>query len=202
MTYALTGLIDRWGWRIQYERDAPLDKSGLKQIYADTLATGNLHAAEDFSWWRKYFPHQNLNAYAGFGWLFYNSNYFARPDNTGRALFWYVAHVEFDLYQNKLLLFGDTNFFTDRELSNKLKPTELDWIIGLAFRFRDNYELSVYREQDLSVDKPGSLSTILGSPIAVLIRCAQTVLDEIRRSIVFYAHSRLVILWWSDLTST
>lgn len=27
-TYALTGLVDRFGWRIQYERDAPLDKSG------------------------------------------------------------------------------------------------------------------------------------------------------------------------------
>ena len=25
--------------RVQYERDAPLDKSGLKQIYSDVLAT-------------------------------------------------------------------------------------------------------------------------------------------------------------------
>ena len=157
MTYALTGLVDRWGWRIQYERDAPLDRSGLKQAYADALATGNLHGAEDFSWWRKYFPNQNLNAYAGFGWLFHNSSYFARPDNTGRALFRYVAHVDFDLYKNKLVLYGDTNFFTDRELSNKLKPTELDWIIGLAFRVKEDYEISVYREQDRSLDKPGSL---------------------------------------------
>jgi hypothetical protein len=157
MTYALTGLIDRWGWRIQYERDAPLDRSGLKQVYADVLGTGNLHAAEDFSWWRNYFPHQNLNAYAGFGWLFHNSNYFARPDNTGRALFRYVAHVDFDLYKNMVVLYGDTNFFTDRELNNKLRPTELDWIVGLAFRFKDNYEISVYREQDLSLDKPGTL---------------------------------------------
>jgi hypothetical protein len=157
MTYALTGLINRWGWRIQYERDAPLDRSGLKQAYADALATGNLHGAEDFSWWRKYFPNQNLNAYAGFGWLFHNSSYFARPDNTGRALFRYVAHVDFDLYKNKLVLYGDTNFFTDRELSNKLKPTELDWIIGVAFRFKDDYEISVYREQDRSLDKPGTL---------------------------------------------
>jgi hypothetical protein len=157
MTYALTGLVGRWGWRLQYERDAPLDKSGLKQVYADALATGNLHAADDFSWWRKYFPHQNLNAYAGFGWLFHNSNYFARPDNTGRALFRYVAHVDLDLYKNKVVLYGDTNFFTDRELSNKLKPTELDWIVGLAFRFKDDYEISVYREQDLSLDKPGTL---------------------------------------------
>jgi hypothetical protein len=157
MTYALTGLIDRWGWRIQYERDAPLDRSGLIQAYADVLGTGNLHAAEDFSWWRRYFPHQNVNAYAGFGWLFHNSDYFARPDNTGRALFRYVAHIDIDLYKNRLVLYGDTNFFTDRELSNKVKPTELDWIVGLAFRFLDNYELSVYREQDRSLDKPGTL---------------------------------------------
>ena len=157
MAYALTGLIDRWGWRIQYERDAPIDKSGLKQAYADVLGTGNLHAADDFSWWRKYFPHQNLNAYAGFGWLFHNSSYFARPDNTGRALFRYVAHADFDLYKNMFVLYGDVNFFTDRELSNKLRPTELDWIVGLAFRFKDNYEISVYREQDLSTDKPGTL---------------------------------------------
>lgn len=157
MTYALTGLVDRWGWRIQYERDAPLDRSGLKQAYADVLGTGNLHARDDFSWWRKYFPNQNLNAYAGFGWLFHNDSYFARPDNTGRALFRYVAHVDLDLYKNRLVLYGDTNFFTDRELGNKLKPTELDWIVGLAFRFMDNYEVSVYREQDLSLDKPGTL---------------------------------------------
>ena len=157
MTYALTGLVDRWGWRIQYERDAPLDRSGLKQAYADVLGTGNLHAREDFSWWRKYLPQQSLNAYAGFGWLFHNDSYFARPDNTGRALFRYVAHVDVDLYKNTLVLYGDTNFFTDRELGNKLKPTELDWIVGLAFRFMDNYEVSVYREQDRSLDKPGTL---------------------------------------------
>lgn len=157
MTYALTGLVDRWGWRIQYERDAPLDRSGLTQAYGDVLATGNLHAADDFSWWRRHFPNQNLNAYAGFGWLFHNSNYFARPDNTGLALFRYVAHVDLDLYKNRVVLYGDTNFFTDRELSNKLNPTELDWIVGLAYRFKQDYELSVFREQDLSLDKPGTL---------------------------------------------
>ena len=155
MTYALTGLIDRWGWRIQYERDAPLDRSGVKQIYGDALLTGRFQAAEDLSWWRQRFPNQNLNAYAGFGWLFHNSHYFARPDNTGRALFRYVAHFDADLYKNKVVLFGDFNMFTDRELGNKLRPTELDWIVGLAFRWRDDYEFSVYREEDRPLDRPG-----------------------------------------------
>jgi hypothetical protein len=155
MTYALTGLIDRWGWRIQYERDAPLDKSGLKQIYADALLTSRFQATEDLSWWKSRFPNQNLNAYAGAGWLFYNSSYFARPDNTGRALFRYVAHADLDLYKNRVVLYGDMNFFTDRENGNKLNPTELDWIVGLAFRYKDDYEVSVYLEQDQPLDKQG-----------------------------------------------
>ena len=49
-TVALTGLVDRFGWHIQYERDAPLDKSGTKQIYADTLLTSRFQATEDLSW--------------------------------------------------------------------------------------------------------------------------------------------------------
>lgn len=157
MTYALTGLINRWGWRLQYERDAPLDRSGIKQIYADALATGRFQASEDLSWWRQHFPNQNLNAYAGFGWFFHNRDYYARPNNTGRALFRYVAHFDADLYKNMVVFFGDFNLFTDRELNNKLKPTELDWIVGLAFRFKDDYEVSVYREQDRALDSPGTL---------------------------------------------
>ncbi len=169
MTYALTGLIDRFGWRIQYERDAPLDKSGLKQIYADTLLTVRFQAIQDSSWWRRTLPNQNLTAYAGPGALFYNSNYFARPDNTGRALFRYVAHADLDLYKNTVVLYGDMNFFTDREASNKLNPSELDWIVGLAFRWRDQYEFSVYREQDLSLDRPG---TLVQQYVAVQLRYA------------------------------
>jgi len=154
-TFALTGLVDRFGWRIQYERDAPLDKSGTKQVYADTLLTSRFQATEDLSWWKGIFPNQNLTAYAGAGWLFHNSNYFSRPDNTGKALFRYVAHADLDLYKNRVVLYGDMNFFTDREAGNKLNPTEMDWIIGLALRFREDMEISVYREQDQPLDKPG-----------------------------------------------
>lgn len=154
-TYAFTGLIDRWGWRLQYERDAPLDKSGLIQAYADTLLTSRFQARQDFSWWQRTFPNQNLTAYAGAGWLFHNSNYFARPDNTGRALFRYVAHADLDLYKNRVVLYGDMNFFTDREAGNKLNPTELDWVIGVALRFREDMELSLYQEQDQPLDKAG-----------------------------------------------
>ena len=153
-TYAFTGVVNHVGWRLQYERDAPIDKSGLKQAYADTLVTAKFQAVQDLPGWRRRWPNQNLTAYAGAGWLFHNSNYFARPDNTGRALFRYVAHADLDLYRNKVVLYGDVNFFTDRDASNQARPSELDWIVGLAVRWRD-MELAFYREQDQPLDRDG-----------------------------------------------
>jgi hypothetical protein len=153
-TYALTGIVDHFGWRVQYERDKPLDQSGLQQIYADSLVTYRFEAEHDWQWFHDKFPHQNLTAYAGAGWLFVNHNYFARPDNTGSALYRYVAHFDLDLYQNRIILYGDTNMFTDRTSGHALRPSELDWILGLAFRWKA-WELSVYREQDRPLDQSG-----------------------------------------------
>lgn len=153
-TYAFTGVVDHFGWRLQYERDAPIDRSGIKQVYADSLITAKLQSAQDMAWWRQLLPNQSLTMYGGAGWLFHNSNYFARPDNTGRALFRYVAHADLDLYKNKIVLYGDVNMFTDRQADNQMKPSELDWIIGLAVRWRD-MEVAVYQEQDQPLDKAG-----------------------------------------------
>ena len=157
-TYAFTGLIDRFSWRLQYERDAPLDRSGIKQAYADALVTARFQAVQDSSWWRKTFPNQNLTAYAGAGWLFHN--YFARPNNTGRALFRYVAHADLDLYKNRVVIYGDMNFFTDRNAGNAVNPSELDWIIGIAVRWRDT-ELAFYREEDRPLDQSGLIQKYL-----------------------------------------
>ncbi len=159
-TYAFTGVVDHFAWRLQYERDAPLDRRGIKQAYADGMITAKLQSAQDMAWWRKLFPNQSLTMYGGAGWLFHNSNYFARPDNTGRALFRYVAHADLDLYKNKVVLYGDVNFFTDRDGSNQAKPTEMDWIVGLALRWHDT-ELAVYHEQDQPLDKPGLVQKYL-----------------------------------------
>ncbi len=153
-TFAFTGVLDRFNWRLQYERDAPLDRRGLKQAYADALVTARFQAIQDSTWWRQTFPHQNFTAYAGAGWLFHNSQYFARPNNTGRALFRYVAHADLDLYKNKVVLYGDMNFFTDREASRTLNPSELDWIVGIAVRWQD-MELAFYREEDRPLDQAG-----------------------------------------------
>ena len=159
-TYAFTGVVDHFGWRLQYERDAPLDRTGLIQAYADGLVTAKLQSAQDMAWWRRIFPNQSLTMYGGAGWLFHNSNYFARPDNTGRALFRYVAHADLDLYKNKVVLYGDVNMFTDRENGNQAKPTELDWIVGLALRWRQT-ELAIYHEQDQPLDRAGLVQKYL-----------------------------------------
>jgi|CXWL01.1.fsa_nt_gi hypothetical protein len=154
MTYGLTGVIEHWTWRVQYERDAPLDRSGLKQVYGDALVTYRIRTGQDWDWWRRMFPRNNLTAYTGAGWLFHNENYFARPDNTGRGLFRYVGHFDLNLYQERVLLFGDFNMFSDRSASNVARPSELDWIMGVAVRWHD-LELSVYREQDRPLDRSG-----------------------------------------------
>lgn len=153
-TYGLTGTVGHWSWRAQYERDAPLDRGGLSQAYADALANYRIRTVQDWGWWRNLFPKNNLTFYGGFGWLFHNQSYFSRPDNTGRALFRYVGHFDLNVYREKVVLFGDVNMFTDRTASNAARPSELDWIIGVAMRWRD-FELSLYREQDRPLDRSG-----------------------------------------------
>ena len=159
-TYGLTGVLGPVTWRLQYERDAPLDRRGITQSFADGLVTGRFQAVQDLPGWRRLLPNQNLTAYAGAGWLFHNNSYFARPDNTGLALVRYVAHADFDLYRNKVVLYGDINLFTDRNSDSKASPTELDWIVGIALRWR-GAEVAVYHEQDRPLDRGGLVQRYL-----------------------------------------
>ena len=159
-TYAFTGVVDHFGWRIQYERDAGIDQRTITQDYVDGLITAKLQSAQDLPWWNRLFPNQSLTAYAGAGWFFHNHNYYARPDNTGQALFRYVAHTDLDLYKNKIVLYGDVNMLTDRTSNNQASPTELDWMVGLALRWRTS-ELAVYYEQDQPLDRGGLIQKYL-----------------------------------------
>jgi hypothetical protein len=69
-----------------------------------------------------------------FGASLVNPTYGARPDNTGRALFRYAAHVDVDLLGRKLSVPLDFNVFTDREKKGGaiFSPTEMDFIGGLT----------------------------------------------------------------------
>jgi hypothetical protein len=73
--------------------------------------------------------------------------------------------MDLDLYKNKVVLYGDINMFTDKELSNKVRPTELDWIVGVALHWK-NTELAVYYEQDQPLDQ----SSLIQKYLAVQLR--------------------------------
>ena len=122
----------------------PIDKSGLVQAFGEIQGLWN---------------HNDLlikdsQFYAAIGWLFSTQTYFARPDNTGRALFRYVLHGEMPVFWEWLWLIGDTNFFTDRQTSNPIAPSELDWIVGVAVRWKA-WELMGFQETDQALDRGG-----------------------------------------------
>lgn len=87
------------------------------------------------------------------GWLFYNQNYFARPDIPAGPSFG-ASRISISICIVTGPLFGDVNMFTDRSASNVACPSELDWIIGIALRWHD-LELSLYRKQDRPLDRGG-----------------------------------------------
>jgi hypothetical protein len=58
------------------------------------------------------------------------------------------------------VVYADVNMFTDREKGNKITPSEIDWIVGLALRY-DDVELSFYREEDRPVDRQGLVQKYL-----------------------------------------
>ena len=143
-TIGLLYRYQRWAALLRYERDMPIDKSGLVQAY--TEIQGLYHQDNLLV--------QKSEFYAALGWLFATQDYFARPDNTGRAALRYVLHGEVPVYDDWLWLIGDTNFFTDRLSSNPFKPSELDWITGIAFRWK-GWEIMAFQETDQSIDQGG-----------------------------------------------
>src|SRR5712692_7342118 len=143
-TIGLLYRYQRWAALLRYERDMPIDKSGLVQAYTEIEG---LYNQNDLLVKKSQF-------YAGLGWLFATQNYFARPDNTGRALLRYVLHGEVPVYDDWLWLVGDTNFFTDRREPNPFAPSELDWIVGVAFRWKA-WEVMAFQETDQSIDRGG-----------------------------------------------
>lgn len=50
--------------------------------------------------------------------------------------------------------------FTDGQSSNKVRPTELDWMVGLALRWQ-NTEVAVYYEEDHPLDLSGLIQKYL-----------------------------------------
>jgi hypothetical protein len=122
----------------------PIDKSGLVQAYGEIQGL----------WHQDNILIERSEFYAALGWLFSTQNYFARPNNTGRALLRYVLHYEAPIYKDLVWLVGDTNFLTDRREPNPFAPSELDWIVGAALRWK-SWEVMAFQETDQSIDRGG-----------------------------------------------
>jgi hypothetical protein len=133
------------------DQPAPVPNS-LTQSYVDARARYLYSVAEAVPRFKQAFPHADVTGWFTLGWFAYNPSYFARPDNTGRALFRYAAHGELSLFDD-LVSFGiDAIFFTDRTAGNPLRPSELDLTPEIILH-RDKFELHLAYEIDMPLDQ-------------------------------------------------
>lgn len=99
------------------------------------------------------------------GWFAVNSAYFARPDNTGLALFRYAAHAEIAVWKKRLALGVDGIMFTDRRTS-AVRPSELDLTL-LAIARVSFVELQLAYERDMPIDRGGLVQHFLYTLVTV-----------------------------------
>ncbi len=155
------------------ERDAPADRGGLVQSYAEVQGRLLWTLADLAPTLAARFPQQELGGFVAVGNLFATDHYFARPDNTGSALLRYVGHLDLTFWQQgdfKVFAGLDANVFTDRQGGHPFRPSELDFITTLGGRWRD-WELVLMRESDMPVDRGG----LTQSYYAVMLRWYFTV---------------------------
>lgn len=94
----------------------------------------------------------NMNGYLFAGPVLYNPSYAARPDNSGKVLTRWGAHLDLDLWYKYLTVAYDLNVFSDRDAKNRFRPSEDDHIIGLVSKTGD-FEFGIHYETDRPLDR-------------------------------------------------
>lgn len=157
----ITGLTSTWalpvgaiegGARVEQDRNA--DRAGGKQTYADARARYLYSVAQVAPGLRSALRGGDITGWATLGWFAYNPSYFARPDNTGRALFRYALHTQVSAFDDLVAVGLDAIFFTDRKADNVLRPSELDFTPELIFQLGD-FDLHLAYETDRPLDRGG-----------------------------------------------
>jgi hypothetical protein len=145
----------------RYEVDTTLDHGGYDappasgtQKYADVRARYLYSIAAVAPGVGPGLRNGDVRGWVTLGWFAINSTYFARPDNTGLALFRYAAHVEIAGFDDHVALGLDAIMFTDKQASNVFRPSELDFTPELIARFA-RYEVHLAYERDMPVDRGG-----------------------------------------------
>jgi hypothetical protein len=141
----------------RFEHDRPIDgkeQMPITSTYGDARARYLFSLAAMDGRVSRTLRGGDVSGWATLGWFFYNPTYFARPDNTGRALFRYAFHLEISLWNGQLAAALDQTYFTDREASNVLRPSELDLTPEIIVRLR-GWEFHLAYERDMPLDGPG-----------------------------------------------
>ena len=158
----ITGATSTWGLGehaafeggVRIEHDRPVDRGGSAQTYADVRGRflGEI-PGKAFG-----LAGHDLSGWLTVGWFAYNrphtSTYFARPDNTGRALLRYAAHGSMELIPNRLTVAVDGTFFTDSRAANVMRPSELDLTPELILSLGTT-EVHLAYERDMPLDRAG-----------------------------------------------
>ncbi|MES1204456.1 MAG: hypothetical protein ABUS79_00840 [Pseudomonadota bacterium] len=157
----ITGLTSTWeagsgavevGARVEHDR--AIDRTAAAQTYADVRARYLFASGDRFPAVSAALGGGGFAGHVTLGWFAYNKNYFARPENTGLALFRYTLHFEVSAWHDRLALGVDGTFFTDRRASNVVRPSELDLTPALIARFR-SVEAQLAYERDMPLDRGG-----------------------------------------------
>jgi hypothetical protein len=145
----------------RYEVDTTLDHGGYapssasgKQKYGDVRARYLYSVAAFAPGIAPALRGGDVRGYLTLGWFALNKTYFARPDNTGLALFRYTAHVEIAAYDGHFALGLDAVMFTDKQASDEFRPSELDFTSEIIGRF-SRYEVHLAYERDMPLDRGG-----------------------------------------------
>ena len=102
---------------------------------------------------KKGYTLQETGGYLYFGDFVSNPSFAARPDNSGLVLLKYGLHL--DLQPITWLTFSyDSNFFSDKQASNEVRPSEWDNHVALAAQWKA-VEVSVHYERDAPADRDG-----------------------------------------------
>lgn len=141
-----------FGSRVEHDR--PVGRAGATQTYVDARARYLYSLAALVPDLARVLRDGDLSGWFTLGWFAYNPSYFARPDNTGRALFRYAFHTELSVLSDLLSLGADATFFTDKHAGDPLRPSELDLTPELIVHLHA-FEVHVAYERDMSIDHAG-----------------------------------------------